>query len=140
MKKWIRFLNINDNALPKHGGVCAKHFEERYLKIGERITLNWALNPVPSVYTNTEFIPPSVLPLLQLHVSPQQEGILLQMKLIVSRFKMKFIIHQTLRTIFVQKDIFFIYFIMRLLSSNWVMGKIELYWFQRLFQFKMICM
>lgn len=62
LKKWIRFLNRNDNALPKHGGVCAKHFEERYLKIGERITLNWALNPVPSVYTNTEFIPPSVLP------------------------------------------------------------------------------
>ena len=62
LKKWIRFLNRNDNTLPKHGGICAKHFEDKYMKIGERTTLKWDLNPVPSLYVNVDKIPSSLLP------------------------------------------------------------------------------
>ena len=45
-----------------HGGICAKHFEGKYLKVGNRTTLRWDLDPVPTIYSNKEAIPPSVLP------------------------------------------------------------------------------
>ena len=61
-KKWIKFVNRNNWVPPNHGGICAKHFESKFLKVGKRTTLRWDLEPVPSIYTNTEAIPPSVLP------------------------------------------------------------------------------
>ena len=54
LKKWTRFLNRNDNCLPKHGGVCSRQFEDIYLKLGERTTLKWHLDPVPTIYINAE--------------------------------------------------------------------------------------
>ena len=53
--KWMRFMNRIDNNLPKHSGICAKHFKEEFLKIGDRMTLRWDLDPVPTIY-NSEFI------------------------------------------------------------------------------------
>ena len=44
----------------QHGGDFSKHFEERYLKVGKQTTLSWDLEPVPSIYSGTELIPPSV--------------------------------------------------------------------------------
>ena len=59
-------MNRIDNNLPKHSGICAKHFKEEFIKIGDRMTLRWDLDPVPTIY-NSEFIEsvaPSVLPTL----------------------------------------------------------------------------
>jgi len=61
-KKWIRFVNRKDWTVPKHSGICAKHFEEKFLKTGKRTTLRWELQTVPTIYPDAEFIPPSVLP------------------------------------------------------------------------------
>ena len=38
-----------------------KHFQEKYLKQGLRTTLRWDLSPIPSIYSNTDSIPLSVL-------------------------------------------------------------------------------
>ena len=63
LKKWKRFLNRNDTFLLKNGGICANHFEKKYLKIGQkRNTLKWELRPVPTIYTNSGYIPASVFP------------------------------------------------------------------------------
>ena len=45
-KQWIHFVN----------------FGEKYLKQELRTTLRWGSNPIPSIYSNTDSIPPSVLP------------------------------------------------------------------------------
>ena len=46
----------------KNGGICSKHFEEKFLKTGKRTTLQWDLNPVPSIYLDSSNFPPSLLP------------------------------------------------------------------------------
>ena len=37
-KKWIKFVNRKDWAPPKHNGICSKHFEAKFLKVGQRTT------------------------------------------------------------------------------------------------------
>ena len=61
-EKWIHFVNRKHWAPTKNSGICAKHFEEKYLKQGLRTTLRWDLNRIPSIFSNTISIPPSVLP------------------------------------------------------------------------------
>ena len=48
-KLWIRFVN-RPNWLPgEHHGICKRHFEQKYLVVGEqRITLNRRLKPSPN--------------------------------------------------------------------------------------------
>ena len=48
----------------KFGYLC-KILRGEYLKQGLRTTLRWDLNPIASIYSNTESIPPSVLPTLE---------------------------------------------------------------------------
>ena len=61
-EKWIHFVNRKHWTPTKNSGIYAKHFEEEYLKQGLRTTLRWDLNPIPIIYSNTDSIPPSVLP------------------------------------------------------------------------------
>ena len=67
-KAWIRFCNRKDKfVVTNNSGVCAKHFEERLIRYGERNTLVWALNPIPTINAvekdiNGKDVPPSVLP------------------------------------------------------------------------------
>ena len=64
-EKWIRFVNRREWTPGKNCGVCSKHFEAKFLKIGEKVTLRWDLSPIPTIYFNEEGenkIPPSVLP------------------------------------------------------------------------------
>jgi len=61
-KQWIKFVNRKDWAPSKHSGICAKHFEKKYLKVGCRTTLLWDLNPIPTLYSKVDAIPLSVLP------------------------------------------------------------------------------
>ena len=53
-RQWIRFVNRRDWAPTGHSGVCSKHFEEKCLKVGERATLRWELQPVPSIYSGNQ--------------------------------------------------------------------------------------
>ena len=58
-RKW---MNKRDWAPTRRSGICSKYFEEKFLKVGKRATLRWKLQPVPSVYSGNESIPPSVMP------------------------------------------------------------------------------
>ena len=52
---WIRFVNRPDWMPGEHDGICKKHFESKYLVIGEqRITLNRHLKPLPCSYHLSE--------------------------------------------------------------------------------------
>ena len=55
-------MNRRDLAPTRGSGVCSKHFEETFLKVGNQATLQWELQPVPSIYSGNESIPPSVMP------------------------------------------------------------------------------
>ena len=61
-RKWIRFVNRIDWASTRRSGVCSKDFEKKLLKVGKRATLRWELQPVPSIYSDNESIPPSFMP------------------------------------------------------------------------------
>ena len=38
-RKWIRLANRRHWASMRRSGVCSKHFEEKFLKVGKRATL-----------------------------------------------------------------------------------------------------
>ena len=61
-EKWIHFVNLKYWTPTKNSGICAKHFEEKYLKKGLCTTLRWDLNPIPSIYSNPGSVLPSVIP------------------------------------------------------------------------------
>ena len=63
LNRWVKFCNRKNWTPSKNGGICAKHFEKNYLKMGIRTTLHWKLNPIPSIYpADVSSIPPSMLP------------------------------------------------------------------------------
>ena len=37
-RKWIGFVNRRDWAPTRRSGICFKHFEEKFLKVGKRAT------------------------------------------------------------------------------------------------------
>ena len=61
-RKWVRFVNRRKWGPMRRSGVCSKHFIEKFLKVGKRATLRWKLQPVPSICSGNESIPPSVMP------------------------------------------------------------------------------
>ena len=42
-------MNRRDWAPTRRSGVCSKHFEKKFLKVGKRTTLQWGLQPVPFI-------------------------------------------------------------------------------------------
>ena len=48
--------------LVTHSSTRSKHFEEKFLKVGKRTTLQWELQLVPSMYSRNESIHLSVMP------------------------------------------------------------------------------
>lgn len=61
-RKWVRFINRQSWVPTNNSGICAKHFDPKFVKISERKTLKWELNPVPNYYCSDTDIPPSLLP------------------------------------------------------------------------------
>ena len=61
-RKRIGFVNRRDSALTRRSGICSEHFEEKFLKVGKRATLQWKLQPVTFIYSGNESIPPSFMP------------------------------------------------------------------------------
>ena len=62
LNQWVVFINRKLWKPSKNSAICAKHFEEKYLKIGKRVTVIWDLNPVPTIYCLPEKIPLAVYP------------------------------------------------------------------------------
>ena len=61
-RKWIRFVNRKDWSPTKFSKVCEKHFDEKYIKRGQRPRLIRSLDPVPTLNDNVPDLPPSILP------------------------------------------------------------------------------
>ena len=49
-KQWIRFVNKKDWLATKHSVLCELYCEEKYLRRCGKCTLEWLMNPVPTVY------------------------------------------------------------------------------------------
>ena len=52
-KIWVRFVNRKDCFLSNSSILCTKHFEKKYLKIGEgkkRFPLDMSMKPVPTIF------------------------------------------------------------------------------------------
>ena len=60
---WVRFVNRSNGWNPSPSSVsCHLHFEDKFIKKGKRWTLNWKMQPVPSIYPEELRNTPSVLP------------------------------------------------------------------------------
>ena len=49
-KKWIRFVNKSDWVPTKHSVLYKLHFKNIYKNKGKRMTLNWLMKPIPTIY------------------------------------------------------------------------------------------
>ena len=63
-------MNRKGSTPTRRSGVCSKHFEETFFKVCKRATLRWELQPVPSICSRNESIPPSVMPRLKTQRKP----------------------------------------------------------------------
>ena len=63
-RQWMRFCNQKSFHIKHKSGICTKHFDAKFVKEGERKTLKWELDPVPSNYCPDIDLPPSSLPTL----------------------------------------------------------------------------
>ena len=60
---WIRFVNRANGWNPSASSVlCHLHFEEKFIKKGKRWTMNWNMQPVPTIYPEKLRNTPSILP------------------------------------------------------------------------------
>ena len=60
---WIKFVCRNDWRPTDHSVICEFHFEEQLISKGDRWTLKWKSNPVPTIMTEEmKAVPKSVLP------------------------------------------------------------------------------
>ena len=66
LPKWERFVNRSNWNASSNTVLCHNHFDERFLNVSDeskRVHLDWASNPVPSIYVNEVFDKyPSLLP------------------------------------------------------------------------------
>ena len=53
---WIKFVNRADWSPTENSVICIDHFEDKYLKRGKRITLNYCENPIPTIITNQNIL------------------------------------------------------------------------------------
>ena len=54
--RWIQFTNRAQWEPTEHSGICIYHFDEKYLIRSKRVTLNYKINPVPTIITNPELL------------------------------------------------------------------------------------
>ena len=63
LQEWMKFVNRNNWTPTKNSVICEFHFEEHLINKGQRWTLKWKSNPIPSIFTDEmKTIPKSVLP------------------------------------------------------------------------------
>ena len=60
---WVKFCNRkHEFTITNNTGICTKHFDEKFINKGTRMTLKWELNPVPTKYAPDIDVPPSMIP------------------------------------------------------------------------------
>ena len=55
------FVNRLDWSPTSNSVICANHFDQKFILNGKRKKLNWKLNPVPTIYTESVLLKPSSL-------------------------------------------------------------------------------
>ena len=60
-KKCVSFVNRTNWKLSANSVICAKHFLGKFIRDGSRKTLNWSLNPIPTLHTQIALKRPSTL-------------------------------------------------------------------------------
>ena len=93
LSRWTKFINRKDWMPGKNGGICSKHFEDKFLKPGKRTTLRWDLNPVPSIYPDSGNFPPSLLP----SVPPRRKSPTREFPDQISKFRVSALGYQLLK-------------------------------------------
>ena len=58
---WKKFVNRRDWNPTQSSVVCEKHFADRLVTRGKRTTLNWSLNPIPTIHSELACKRPSTL-------------------------------------------------------------------------------
>ena len=61
-RAWVRFVNRKNFEITNKTKICELHFEDRFIRRGERTTLVHRLHPVPSIESYSENVPPSIKP------------------------------------------------------------------------------
>ena len=64
LKKWTKFVNRLGWSPTSNSVICANHFDQKFILNGKRKKLNWKLNPVPTIYSESLLSKPSCLPML----------------------------------------------------------------------------
>ena len=71
LREWIRFCNQKKSLqITSTIGICTKHFNDKFVKVGERKTLRWELHPIPTKYCPDIEMPPSIMPTTSTHRKP----------------------------------------------------------------------
>ena len=60
--KLIKFIRKKDWLPTNSSVICEKHFKDIYLKRGKRTTLNWEMNPVPTIHNSEALQRPANFP------------------------------------------------------------------------------
>ena len=76
-QRWIKFVNRKDWKPTSYSGICIKHFENKYIKIGKRARLLYELLPIPTISGNSDDVPLSLQPTpsLPLRKPPKKRSI-----------------------------------------------------------------
>ena len=76
-QRWIKFVNRKDWKPTSYSGICIKHFENKYIKIGKRARLLYELLPIPTISGNSDGVPLSLQPTpsLPLRKPPKKRSI-----------------------------------------------------------------
>ena len=48
-EKWEKFVNRKDWHHTNYSVICAKHFDNKYIKEGKKRKLRWELQPIPTI-------------------------------------------------------------------------------------------
>ena len=62
LAKLIKFVNRCDWKPTKNSVVCIEHFKDEFIIRGQRMKLNWEMQPVPTIHTEKALKRPSTLP------------------------------------------------------------------------------
>ena len=64
LEKWTRFVNKQDWKPTATTVLCEKHFKEDLVKHGKRTTLNWNLDPIPTIQSPAAMKRPASFPIM----------------------------------------------------------------------------
>ena len=61
-EKWKKFVNRKDWHPTNYSVICAKHFDNKYIKEGKKCKLRWELQPIPTINSDSSLCVVSCIP------------------------------------------------------------------------------